>query len=125
DINVTGNCWIAFNSGTALGSEKASFNLDMNNNSGFLFESAGLDNKTIKMGDLTGTGWVRSGNGGQNVTLEVGALGNDSTFSGAVRNWENRGIKVKKVGTGNWTLASDNQVSSVDYNIKANVVVDS
>ncbi|MDO4858870.1 MAG: autotransporter-associated beta strand repeat-containing protein [Thermoguttaceae bacterium] len=125
DINVTGNCWIAFNSGTALGSEKASFNLDMNNNSGFLFESAGLDNKTIKMGDLTGTGWVRSGNGGQNVTLEVGALGNDSTFSGAVRNWENRGITVKKVGDGNWALASDNQVNSVDYNINANVVVDS
>ena len=123
DINVTGNCWIAFNSGNALGSEKASFNLAMTSDSGILIEPIDLDNKTIKMGDLTGTGWVRSGNNGKNVTVEVGDLGNDSTFSGAVRNWQNHGITVKKVGDGNWTLASENQANGVVYDIDANVIV--
>ncbi|MCR5163885.1 MAG: autotransporter-associated beta strand repeat-containing protein [Thermoguttaceae bacterium] len=125
NINVKGNCWVCFDSGTALGSEKASFNLSMTKDCGLLFESGGLNNKTIKMGDLTGTGWVRSGNGGSNVTLEVGALGNDSTFSGAFVNWQSRGLTVKKVGDGNWTFASANQVSGVDYANSANVVVDS
>ena len=123
DINVTGNCWIAFNSGNALGSEKASFNLAMTSDSGILIEPIDLDNKTIEMGDLTGTGWVRSGNNGKNVTVEVGDLGNDSTFSGAVRNWQNHGITVKKVGDGNWTLASENQANGVVYDIDANVIV--
>ena len=124
DINLSGNTWFKFNSGTALGSEKASFNLSMTKDCGLLFQSGSLNNKTIKMGDLTGTGWVRSGDGGQNVTLEVGALGNDSTFSGAFVNWYSRGLTVKKVGTGNWTFASANQVSGVDYANSANVVVD-
>ncbi|MBQ6107403.1 MAG: autotransporter-associated beta strand repeat-containing protein, partial [Thermoguttaceae bacterium] len=87
DINISGNCWFAFNSGNALGSEKASFNLSMTKDCGLLIESGNLDGKTIQMGDLTGTGWVRAGNGGRNVTLEIGALGNDSTFSGSLINY--------------------------------------
>jgi len=123
DINLTGNCWFSFNAGTALGSEYAAFNLSMNNNCGILFESGDLNGKTIKMGDLTGTGWVRAGNGGQNVTLEVGALGNESTYSGALVNWQNRNLTVVKTGTGNWTFASENQVAGIDYNSSENMVV--
>ena len=126
DINLKGECWFAFNSGTALGSEKASFNLSMTKDCGLLIESSGLNDKTIKMGDLTGVGWVRAGTSGKNVTLEVGALGNDSAFSGSLINYKGTyGLTVKKVGDGNWTFASNNQVSGVDYANTANVVVDS
>lgn len=130
-INVTGNCWFAFNSGTALGSELAVWNTTMTNNSGILFENSGLNGKTVKMGDLTGNGWVRTGNLANpnigTVTIEVGALGNDSTFSGALRgnqpgsNYQY--LNVVKVGDGTWTLASDGQVTGVDYNSNADLTV--
>lgn len=130
-INISGNCWFTFNSGSALGSENAVWNTSMTQNSGILFENGGLNGKTVKMGDLTGNGWVRPGNlagNGSGLTLEVGALGNDSTFSGALR--DNVGpdggtlhLSVVKVGDGTWTFASNGQVSGVDYNNTADITV--
>lgn len=131
-INVTGNCWFSFNSGTALGSANAVWNTTMTKDSGILFESAALNGKTVKMGDLTGNGWVRPGNldtaKDSSVNLEVGALGNDSTFSGALRSnnydgGKKKDLNVIKVGDGTWTLGSAGQVADWDYTNTANLIV--
>lgn len=128
-INVSGDCWIAFNSGTALGSEYAVWNTAMTLNSGLLLENNGLVGKTVKLGDLTGNGWVRPGNTDDNstVTLEVGHLGNDSIFSGCLRYGSDpntqRLMDVVKVGTGTWTLASEGQVTGVTYGNTSNMTV--
>ncbi|MDO4628445.1 MAG: PEP-CTERM sorting domain-containing protein [Planctomycetia bacterium] len=129
-INVSGDRWFSFNSATALGSEYATWNTNMTSDSGILFDG-GLDGKTIKIGDLTGNATVRpnivDASKGTTTTLQVGALGNDSVFSGTLRNNPRvEGVKilnVEKVGDGTWTFTSDNQVSGKDYNNTANMTV--
>lgn len=68
---------------------------------------------TVVIGDLatTNTGAIL-GNGDQNgsVTYEIGALGNNSTWAGTIRNGTDvaRVTSLRKVGSGTWTLTGAN-----------------
>lgn len=125
-VKVEGNRWFSFGSGTALGSEYAVFDTNMTSDSGLLFNTNALAGKTVKMGDLTGNGYVRNGDMGGTVNLEVGALGNDNVFSGYLGRFPDRNdqhLNVVKVGSGVWTLASDNQVNGKTYDNTADFFV--
>ncbi|MBQ2821220.1 MAG: autotransporter-associated beta strand repeat-containing protein [Thermoguttaceae bacterium] len=127
-VKVEGDRWFSFQSGTALGSELAVWETNMTKDSGVLFNSWELIDKTVKMGDLTGNGYVRIGNTDTmsgTINLEVGALGNDSSFSGYLGQYNNdpQTLHVIKVGDGTWSFTSDNQVQNINYNNKANITV--
>ncbi|MDO4574382.1 MAG: autotransporter-associated beta strand repeat-containing protein [Planctomycetia bacterium] len=111
NVNISGNTWVALTTATA-GSAKAAWNLNMTSDSGLLFENVVTNDSstsaTIQLGDLTGNGMVRPGNGNGKITLEIGALGNNSTFSGTLKNQGSVTVAVTKVGTGTWTLSGAN-----------------
>ena len=117
-VNVSGNTWVSFLS-TQSGSAKAVWNLSMTgegvgvNGSGLLLQGNPLAGQSVELGDLTGNGLVRPGEMLGTVTLKVGALGNNSTFSGIIRDnttddSHKRLVSVNKVGSGTWTLTGAN-----------------
>ena len=79
-----------------------------------LLEWAGTGSQTIRLGDLTSAGTTGNGAtivsnsvGGSTATFEVGNLGNNSTFSGALVKGAGS-IALTKVGAGIWTLSGTN-----------------
>jgi len=81
---------------------------------GFIFVSTTTDSGIYELGELSGGGEFRGGNDNkkEQITLKVGGLNTDATFSGYIYDC-NVGItgslSVEKVGTGSWTLTGKNE----------------
>ncbi|MBW8865188.1 MAG: autotransporter-associated beta strand repeat-containing protein [Verrucomicrobia bacterium] len=80
-------------------------------NAGWVLDSAGTDNQkftfgtgTIAFGLLAGNGQLRNDGGASTVTLRVGDLNTDSTFSGIIVANGAAQFSVLKAGTGTWTI---------------------
>jgi fibronectin-binding autotransporter adhesin len=105
DINAT-NGRFCFQNANA-GSENARFVLtdaSGTNTNGVYY--SGTANGTVRMGELSGSGIIRNGMTGTNVTYEVGHLGTSSAFAGTITNTS--GItSLTKVGAGMLTLTGD------------------
>ncbi|MDO5112857.1 MAG: autotransporter-associated beta strand repeat-containing protein, partial [Planctomycetia bacterium] len=108
-VTVEKDNWVAFTNsntyGTNTGSANVHWILDTNTDSGLLINNA---NQTIKLGNLTGNGWVRSHYSTSHTTLQVGALlgeGESSVFDGAL-NSGGANMALEKVGAGTWILTN-------------------
>lgn len=83
-------------------------------NAQWVLNSGGVDNQkftfgtgTISFGSLSGGGQLRNDGGNSTVTLSVGALNLDSTFTGLIVANGNAQFALTKVGTGTFTLAGN------------------
>lgn len=63
---------------------------------------------TLKLGALSGYGRIRNDSGSTTTTLEIGALGTDTTFTGQIQDNGNNNIAVRKVGPGKLALTYNN-----------------
>ena len=79
----------------------------------------GTGNRTIALGDLTTTGpsgsfatngFLQNGTNSTTATFRVGALGNNSTYAGTIRNGTGTAQQtaIEKVGSGTWTVTGLN-----------------
>lgn len=104
-VTVKNDNWVAFWDETTLGSANVHWILDTNTDSGLLINNT---DQTIKLGNLTGNGWVRSHYSTSHTTLQVGALlgeGESSVFDGAL-NSGGANMALEKVGAGTWILTN-------------------
>ncbi|MDO4584807.1 MAG: autotransporter-associated beta strand repeat-containing protein [Planctomycetia bacterium] len=116
-VTVEKDNWVAFTNsntyGTNTGSANVHWILDTNTDSGLLINNA---NQTIKLGNLTGNGWVRSHHDSCHTTLQVGALlgeGESSVFDGAL-NSNGADMALEKVGAGTWILTNAGTLTKGD-----------
>jgi len=65
-------------------------------------------NGTVKLGALSGNGYIRNDSGSTTTTLEIGALNTDTTFTGQIQDNGNNNIAVRKVGSGKLVLTYNN-----------------
>jgi autotransporter-associated beta strand protein len=89
------------------------------------FIAAADGDYTLQMGSLSGVpnSLVRGGNFATGTTtLEIGALGTDSTFSGIIANGATKAIALRKVGTGTLTLEGANNYTG-DTTVDAGILV--
>jgi len=91
------------NSGSTFDGSSAKWVVNNQNANSFVYTLASL----VKYGELSGNGKVSAANA--NNTLEVGALGTNSTFSGILLNNNFGGtLAFTKVGSGTLTLSGNN-----------------
>ncbi len=91
------------NSGSTFDGSAAKWVVNNQNANSFVYTLASL----VKYGELSGNGKVSAANA--NNTLEVGALGTNSTFSGILLNNNFGGtLAFTKVGSGTLTLSGNN-----------------
>jgi len=91
------------NSGSTFDGSSAKWVVNNQNANSFVYTTASL----VKYGELSGNGKVSAAN--TNTTLEVGALGTNSTFSGILLNNTFGGtLAFTKVGNGTLTLTGNN-----------------
>jgi len=96
------------NSGSTFDGSAAKWVVNNQNANSFVYTTASL----VKYGELSGNGKVSAANA--NTTLEVGALGTNSTFSGILLNNTFGGtLAFTKVGTGTLTLTGVNTYTGV------------
>ncbi|MBW8782923.1 MAG: autotransporter-associated beta strand repeat-containing protein [Verrucomicrobia bacterium] len=103
-IQNNGNSVVRFAAASA-GSENAKW-VDSNTTAGRVSVEFGTG--TLKFGSLTGAGGLSGGAFAGTKTIEVGNLGLNETYSGAISETSGDPMAVSKVGTGTWTLSGAN-----------------
>ena len=127
---VTGANALTFNGTTAnsLDGSQAKFLLSGTSTNRFLRfgSTTPASTSTFKMGELNGGSGTRiaaDNAATSTVTLEVGALGTDSSFAGLITELTTTGLALRKVGAGSLTLSNTGNLYELGTTVSAGTLI--
>ncbi|MDO4575241.1 MAG: hypothetical protein Q4D98_08510 [Planctomycetia bacterium] len=107
--DTTKGTWVSLNG--AKDASGVTFHLNSGDNidTGLLLNYTPTEGSVMKIGALSGNGIVRSNiEAAATYSLQIGGNNQDATFSGSIHaGHKNSNYVVEKVGTGTWTITSD------------------